>query len=169
MQTMSHTRSHSRRKVRATDWRPAILAALAVGVVLAIGGFFPPGPWFESLAKPTWQPPAWVFAPVWSLLYAMIAISLGLVLASPRGADRRRALWAMGAQLLLNAAWTPLFFGLHSPLLAFIDIVALWLVTVVSIACVARISGPGAWLLVPPLLWVSFALILNGVIMVLNG
>ncbi|HPF74582.1 MAG: tryptophan-rich sensory protein [Rhodanobacteraceae bacterium] len=169
MQTISQTRYPTKSQSRQTRWRPALVAALAVGVVLAIGGSFPPGEWFEALVKPTWQPPAWVFAPVWSVLYAMIAICLGLVLASPPGKERTLALWAMGVQLVLNAAWTPLFFGLQSPLLAFIDIAALWLATVVSIATVSRLSGLGSLLLVPALLWVSFALILNGVIMALNG
>ncbi|MCB1566572.1 MAG: tryptophan-rich sensory protein [Xanthomonadales bacterium] len=169
MQTISQTRYSTKSQSRQTRWRPALVAALAVGVVLAIGGSFPPGEWFEALVKPTWQPPAWVFAPVWSVLYAMIAICLGLVLASPPGKERTLALWAMGVQLVLNAAWTPLFFGLQSPLLAFIDIAALWLATVVSIATVSRLSGLGSLLLVPALLWVSFALILNGVIMALNG
>lgn len=153
---------------RSSTWFPVLAAAAAVATVLTIGGLFPPGPWFDGLIKPTWQPPSRVFAPVWSVLYAMMAISLGLVLAAPPHGDRRRALWAMGVQLALNAAWTPLFFGLQSPLLGFIDILALWLSSVIAIAAVARVSGLGALLLVPSLLWVSFAVVLNGVIMALN-
>src|SRR5690606_16967784 len=106
---------------------PAWLTALGViAVIMTLGSSFPPGDWYEQLAKPTWQPPAWVFAPIWSLIYASLAASLALLLQAPRSVERRRALQLFAVQLVFNVAWTPLFFGLQSPLLAFIDVVCLW-------------------------------------------
>ena len=127
----------------------------------SLGAFFTPGEWHAALNKPAWNPPGWVFGPVWSTLYTMMAVAAWLVWR--RGGFTGQG-WPLGLflfQLGLNALWTPLFFGLHQMGLAFIDISLLWLAiacTLVSFWSVQRIA---AWLLVPYLLWVSFAAALN--------
>lgn len=150
-------------------WSRWLLAALAVAGAMAIGAAFPPGAWYEQLIKPSWQPPVWVFAPAWAGIYATLAASLALLLSSPHGKDRRRALILFATQLALNAAWTPLFFGLQSPLLSFIDVIALWVAALSSALLAVTVRPMAAWLQIPNLLWVSFALVLNGVILALNG
>ena len=102
------------------------------------GAFFRPGEWYERLKKPSWRPPNRLFAPVWTVLYVMIAVSGWLVWreAGFAGAALPLAIYAL--QLVLNAAWTPLFFGLHRPDLGFVDIVLVWLSIVATIVLFCR-------------------------------
>lgn len=95
---------------------PAFLACLAVVVAIALlGAVFPPGEWYAGLAKPPFNPPNWVFGPAWTALYLMIAIATWRLWRAPPSLLRRRALGLSAAHLVLNAAWTPLFFGLQAP------------------------------------------------------
>ena len=126
-----------------------------------IGAQFLPGEWYASLNKPTWNPPSWIFGPVWTALYTMMAISAWLVWRKLGWRDGREPLMMFGVQLMLNAAWSWLFFGLHRPDLALTDIVALWLAILTTIWTFRTISQVAAWLLVPYLAWVTFATLLN--------
>jgi tryptophan-rich sensory protein len=123
--------------------------------------------WYACLSKPSWTPPDWVFGPVWTVLYAMMAVAAWLVWRTP-SSGRWPALVLFGAQLLFNAAWSYLFFGLHDPGLAFADIVVLWCAILATILAFEWISAPAAALLLPYLLWVSFATVLNGAIWRMN-
>lgn len=125
----------------------------------ATGALFRPGEWYRRLEKPPWRPPDWLFAPVWTALYAMIALSGWLVWREAGLGGAALPLYAL--QLILNAAWTPIFFGLRRPDLAVIEIVMLWASIVATIALFHPISPSAAWLLVPYLAWVSFASALN--------
>jgi tryptophan-rich sensory protein len=149
-------------------WLAWLASLAAVGAAMAVGGAFPPDAWYEQLIKPTWQPPDSVFAPIWSMLYAALAIALALLIQSPRSVERRQAITLFGLQLVFNAAWTVLFFGLHSPLFAFVDVICLWIFALCSALAALAVRPASAWLQLPNLLWVSFALVLNGVIMALN-
>lgn len=143
---------------------PTIIPFLvAVAVTAFIAGRFRPGAWYETLSKPSWTPPGWLFPPVWFLLYLGIGVAGWLVWrAGGSGAALPLALWA--AQLVLNAAWSWLFFGLHRPGAALVDIVIL-LVLIVAFAVAARSFSPvAAWLFVPYGLWVLFATSLNAAI-----
>lgn len=141
-----------------------VFLALTFGAAV-VGSQFGPGPWFEALQKPDWNPPNWVFAPVWTALYAMMAVAAWLVW---RGGGRRGPIVLFLLQLALNAAWSWLFFGLHRPDLALADIVLLWLAIVATLVAFARVSGGAAALMVPYLAWVSFATVLNASIWRLN-
>lgn len=121
--------------------------------------------WFNQLAKPAWNPPAGVFAPVWTTLYALMGIAAWRVWRTGRGA---RALPLFFMQLTLNAAWSFLFFGAHAVIAAFIEIVVLWLAIVLTTLAFARVDRTAAWLMLPYLAWVSFAAVLNGAIAVMN-
>lgn len=125
------------------------------------GGIFRAGLWYEELARPRWRPPNWVFGPAWLLLYTMIALAAWLVW---RGAGFAGAPWAMAAfiiQLLLNAAWSALFFGARRLDLAFVDLAALWLSIVAMIVTYHPVSETAALMMVPYLAWVTFAGALN--------
>ena len=142
------------------------IAACALAALT--GTLFRPGEWYERLAKPAWRPPNWLFAPVWSLLYLMIAVSGWLVWreAGFSGAAGPLAIYAL--QLGLNAAWTPVFFGLHRIGLGFATICLLWLAIVATIVVFYPVSAPAAFLLLPYLAWVTFAAALNHAIWRLN-
>jgi benzodiazapine receptor len=158
-----------------SERRAGLRSGLALGffllvcfAVAAFGAQFEPGQWYERLVKPAWTPPNWMFPPVWTLLYAAIAVSgwLAWRAAGFRGA---RAAWLLyGTQLLLNGAWSWLFFGLHLPAPAFAEIVALWVAILGTLVAFARLSAPAAILLIPYLAWVSFAALLNGALWWLN-
>lgn len=122
---------------------------------------FPPGEWHAALAKPSWNPPNWLFGPVWTLLYTMMAVAVWLVWRERGWSGAREQLILFGMQLALNAAWSWLFFGLHRPDLALIDIVLLWLAILLTILSFREFSQTAAWLLVPYLAWVTFATLLN--------
>jgi translocator protein len=121
--------------------------------------------WYANLAKPSWTPPGWIFGPVWSVLYLSMAIAAWLVWR------RGKALLPMTfftVQLAFNAAWSWLFFGLHSPILGFIDIVLLWFAIVSTTVVFWRRSLTAGLLFLPYLAWVSFAAALNFAIWRLN-
>lgn len=127
-----------------------------------------PGEWYAGLNKPAWNPPGWLFGPVWSALYTMMAVAAWLVWRRGGFAAQRRPLGWFLAQLVLNAVWTPLFFGLHRPGVAFAEILLLWLAIAWTIAAFWRVHRTAAWLLAPYLAWVSFAAVLNGTLWRLN-
>jgi tryptophan-rich sensory protein len=117
--------------------------------------------WYPQLAKPSWTPPGAVFGPVWTVLYVLMGVSAWMVWRDSAESERRRAITIFGIQLFLNAAWSYLFFGLRSPGWAAVEIVLLWCAIVATILVFFRISRLAAGLLVPYLLWVSFAAALN--------
>ena len=144
----------------------AVFAALVVAAAYS-GSRFRPGPVYRRLRKPSWNPPDWVFAPVWTLLYAAIAYAgylawreSGNSLSVPLG------FWAL--QLALNAAWSWLFFGRDQLLAALVDCVAMLLAILGFIVTVAGVSSLAAWLFVPYAVWVAFAAVLNGAIWWMN-
>ncbi len=122
--------------------------------------------WYANLTKPSWTPPSWVFGPVWSVLYFSMAVSAWLVW---RRGNAAVPMISFGIQLVLNAAWSWLFFRFHSPGAAFIDIVLLWAAIAATTIAFWRRSLLAGRLLVPYLAWVSFASVLNYVIWRLNG
>jgi tryptophan-rich sensory protein len=125
------------------------------------GAIFRPGEWYERLAKPDWRPPNRLFAPVWSLLYLMIAVSGWLVWRRAGFAGAAVPFAFYLAQLVLNAAWTPVFFGLHRIDLGFAVIVLLWLAIAATIGAFYSVDMIAAFLLLPYLAWVGFAAALN--------
>jgi tryptophan-rich sensory protein len=147
----------------------ALLGFIAACFLAAFTGtFFRPGDWYERLAKPSWRPPNRLFAPVWTILYLMIAVSGWLVWREAGFAGAALPLAVYGLQLVLNAAWTPIFFGLHRPDLAFLNIVLVWLSIVATMLLFYPINAVAALLLLPYLAWVAFAAALNFAIWRLN-
>ena len=133
------------------------LAAM-IGRGLSMGE---PGEWYAALRKPWFNPPNWVFAPVWTALYAAMGVSLWLVWQKRREYSVRGALVWFGVQLALNASWPGLFFGLRNPGIAFTGILLLWLAIGVTLLRFSKLSKMAAWLLAPYWAWVSFASLLN--------
>lgn len=127
-----------------------------------------PDGWYAALVKPEWNPPSWVFGPVWTTLYILMGTAAWLVWRRGGWAAQRRPLGWFVAQLALNALWTPLFFGFHRIDLALLDIVVLWGAIVATIVAFARTSRVAAWLLAPYLAWVSFATFLTFTLWRLN-
>lgn len=123
--------------------------------------------WYPTLIKPNFYPPAWLFGPVWVLLYFLMGISLYLIWQN-KAKDNKKSLIIFGIQLTLNIFWSFLFFGLKSPLYGLIDILLLLAAIILTIAFSFKISSYAAILLIPYLAWVFFATILNYSIMSLN-
>ena len=134
----------------------------------AFGSQFTPGDWYAALKKPSWNPPNWIFGPVWSALYTMMAVAAWLVWRRGGFNLNRLPLSLFLSQLLLNALWSWLFFGLKNPALAFGEILILWLSICGTIVVFWPRQRVGAWLLVPYLGWVSFAALLNFTLWQLN-
>jgi len=125
--------------------------------------------WYASLDKPWFTPPNWVFGPVWITLFTLMGVSLYMVWDKGlKKEETRTAIKVFGAQLSLNALWSILFFGLRNPLLAFIEILPLWISIAISMLLFYRISRPAGILLVPYLAWVSLASMLNYYMWILN-
>jgi translocator protein len=152
------------------EWGPILVAAIAACVVAAAGGLATEiGPWYRQLRKPSWQPPDWAFAPAWTLIFTLTAWAgvLGWYHA-PDTAVRATLIGVFAANGVLNMLWSFLFFRWHRPDWALLEVVALWLSIAVLIVTLAGLSTLGSWLLVPYLLWVSFAAYLNLTIVRLN-
>jgi tryptophan-rich sensory protein len=124
--------------------------------------------WYEGLQKPAYNPPNYLFAPVWTVLYILMGISLYLVLRMPASAMKTTAITVFAVQLALNFSWSFLFFYFRLPGMAFIEILAMWGVILWMILAFLKVSPVAAWLNIPYLLWVSFATVLNGSIWYLN-
>ncbi len=136
-----------------------------------IGGFFTANnlyPWFSLLIKPSFSPPSWIFSPVWTVLYILMGISLYLISKSYNSKDKIRGIVFFSIQLFLNGLWSIVFFGLHQILLAFVVIIALLAFIILSIVQFYKISKLAAYILIPYLLWVSFASVLNFSLYLLN-
>lgn len=142
---------------------PRQALALAGFIVLTfcaplLGVFSTPDSWYAALAKPEWNPPAWIFGPVWSLLYLLMAVAAWLVW---KRVGWHLALWLYLIQLALNAAWTPIFFGAHELGWALVEIILMWFAIVLTMRAFFQISKPAGWMLAPYLAWVTFATFLN--------
>lgn len=125
--------------------------------------------WYQSLVKPSWQPPRWLFGPVWTTLYILMGVAAWLVWRRRGFSGAGAALTLFGVQLLLNIAWSYIFFGAHELLLASVEIVILWIAILATILAFRRHSGAAALLMLPYILWVSFASALTFTIWQLNS
>jgi translocator protein len=146
-----------------------VSVCLVVGVLAGITTAHSVTTWYPSLVKPTWNPPSWVFAPVWTTLYVMMGVAAWLVWR--RGTDIvgvRVALSVFWVQLFFNLAWSFLFFGARSPMLALADVVLLWLALALCVRNFFRVAKEPGLLMLPYLAWVSFAACLNFAIWRLN-
>jgi translocator protein len=124
--------------------------------------------WYPALRKPDWTPPNWIFAPVWTALYLSMAIAGWMVWRGRPSPYVAFALQIFALQLILNVLWSGLFFGLHAPGIALVEIAILWCAVAATVAAFHRISTVAAWILLPYLGWVGFAAILNFAIWQLN-
>lgn len=146
-----------------------VLVCLGAGAIGSVFTFASVKDWFPVLIKPWFAPPNWLFGPVWTTLYILMGISLYLVwLEGWKKIQVREAVYLFLAHLVVNAAWSGLFFGLRSPLAGFLCIIVLWSLILALIMKFYRIRHAAAYLLVPYLAWVSFASILNFAIWQLN-
>ena len=141
---------------------------LLVALAASSGILAPPGPWYTALTKPPLTPPDWLFPVAWTLLYLLMAVAAWRVtLVAPPG-QRRRALTPFVAQLLANALWSWLFFAAHWMLVGLLDLLLMWGLIVWTLVTFSRYSRLAVLLLLPYLVWVSFAGYLNAGLLVLN-
>ena len=126
------------------------------------------GVWYKTLKSSSLNPPGWVFGPVWTILFLLMGVALYFVWTAENAGNRKMAFWIFGIQLAMNVIWSILFFGLHRPDLALIEIFILWLAILANIFVFYSISKPAGILLMPYLAWVSFAIYLNYSIWRLN-
>jgi len=148
---------------------------IAIALPLAVGGlsgYATTGgvsTWYPTLAKPSFNPPAWVFGPVWTLLYIMMGVAAFLVWRQGLTTEGARiALTVFAVQLALNGLWSILFFGMQTPGWALVEIVLLWLAIIATIGLFWRVTPAAGMLLLPYLAWVSFATVLNASLWWLN-
>lgn len=138
-----------------------VLWVLASFAAAWIGSQFMPGDWYASLAKPSWNPPSGVFGPVWTILYLLMGVAAWVVWREAGFSGARLALSLFIVQLVLNALWSYLFFGLQQPMVAFVEIVVLWCTIMATMLAFWQVRPSAGALLVPYLCWVSFASALN--------
>lgn len=139
-----------------------VIFTLAVGLLSGLSMSESIDTWYAGLARPWFAPPNWVFGPVWTLLYILMGIGAGLVwLSGLERSDVRSAMWLYAVQLLFNAAWSVIFFGLHAIGWALAEMAVLWVLIIATMFAFARVRRESAWLLLPYICWVSFAFILN--------
>jgi tryptophan-rich sensory protein len=124
--------------------------------------------WYASLVRPDFSPPNWLFAPVWTALYALMGVAAFLIWRKRNVRGAKTAFVLFGIQLALNAIWSPVFFGLHDIGAALVIIGLMWLAIAATIASMLKVSKTAAWLMVPYLAWVSFASYLNYTLYLLN-
>jgi tryptophan-rich sensory protein len=150
-----------------------LFISIAIPVLVgATAGFFTVsgvGTWYQNINKPSWNPPSWIFGPVWTTLYIMMGIALFLVWKSEvSDVMKKNAIAIFAVQLLLNFFWSFIFFNQQQPGWAFVEIIVMWIAILSTIFVFANVSKTAAWLLVPYISWVSFATILNYTIWQLN-
>ena len=143
-------------------WLLLTFSASATAVFVSTGG------WYAGLAKPAWNPPGWLFGPVWTVLYALMAVAAWRVWRRGGWARQKTALGLFILQWALNALWTPLFFGLHKPAWALVEIVILLAALLATWRAFWQMDRPAGLMLAPYAAWVAFATALNGAIWWLN-
>lgn len=155
---------------KATKILIMIVTCVGVGYLSSVVSRDETDPWFDNLIKPSFNPPDWVFSPVWTTLYILMGLAAGLVWdkIETQRETVRKALTFFWIQLGLNALWSYLFFGLHNPLLALIEIVILWLMIYETFVQFNKVNRVASYLLLPYLAWVTFATVLNASIWWLN-
>jgi len=156
-------------KIKLLRTSIAILLCLFIGFLSSIATQMSINTWYITLNKPSFTPPNWVFAPVWILLYIMMGISAGIVWS--KGFYHKwvkTALYHFGFQLLFNVAWSIFFFGMRNPLIAFLDILALFILLLFTIKWFKVVNSMAYYLLIPYVVWVAFAAALNFSIWQLN-
>jgi translocator protein len=147
----------------------AIITCEVVGILGSIFTFPAITTWYQTLNKPFFSPPNYVFGPIWTTLYALMGISIFLILEKKiKSKQKNNLIYLFSLQLFLNFLWSIIFFGLHLPLLAFLEIVLLWGSILILIIKFWKVSKPASYLLMPYLLWVSIASVLNAAIVILN-
>jgi len=151
--------------------KPILIAFMALFAVGMIGGFATEiGPWYRALIKPAWQPPDWLFGPVWTTIYIFIGIAgVRAWRRAPDAKARQLLLGALGVNAVLNILWSVLFFNQQRPDLALLEVVPLWLSVLLLVLLPLRYSPRSSLLLLPYLLWVGFAAFLNLTIVQLNA
>jgi tryptophan-rich sensory protein len=159
--------------MKKTNWKLLVLSIALSQSAGFIGSFFTASSvrtWYPTLEKPFFNPPSWVFAPVWTTLYTLMGISLYLVWHKTRTTKKGNAfaVWLFLAHLGINALWSIVFFGLKDLLAALITILVLWAMIVSLIKLFYPVNKNAAYLLLPYLAWVSFATVLNAAILFLN-
>ena len=157
---------------RVRDWvvlAGFVAVCLSAGVVGSLLSASEPGEWYASLRKPAYNPPGWVFGPVWTVLYVCMGVAAWLVWRRRAASGRGKALGLFGAQLVLNAAWAGLFFGLRSPGLALAEIAALLVLVAWTAWAFLGVRRAAGWLMAPYLAWVAFAAVLNLALWRLNA
>lgn len=141
----------------------SIIICEGAGLIGSIFTFNSVNTWYVNLNKPFFNPPSWIFAPVWTILYLLMGVSLYLVW----GTKKVNLKW-FWIQLALNSLWSIIFFGFKNPMFAFVEIILLWLAITLTIRNFWKYNKIASWLLLPYLLWVTFASILNLSIVLLN-
>ena len=152
-------------------WRPLVAWLAICYGVSAVGGLVTAHAvetWYQGLAKPGLNPPDWVFGPVWTALYGLMALAAWLVWVSPESVMRRRGILWFCAQLAVNLLWSFAFFGARMLALGVVDIAAMWVLIALTMASFFRVRRAAGWLLVPYLAWVTFAGYLNWAVWVMN-
>lgn len=152
-----------------------VKAIIAIAIPLMVGatsGFFTISgveSWYQTIQKPSWNPPNWIFGPVWTTLYVMMGIALFLVWKEDTSEELKKiAIGLFAVQLTLNFFWSFIFFNQQQPGWALVEIIAMWFFILLTIFAFAQVNKTAAWLLVPYISWVSFATILNYTIWQLN-
>jgi len=147
----------------------SIIICQSAGIFGSLFTFEAVPDWYITLEKPFFAPPTWIFGPVWIILYFLMGVSLYIVWKDELKSKTRNVFFVVfGIQLILNALWSFLFFGLKSPLLALVDILILDVLVVVTTFYAKRVSKYAAMLLIPYMVWIIIASVLNYAIMVLN-
>ncbi len=153
-----------------TERKPVFIAILLALVVGGLGGAATTiGPWYYALAKPSWQPPDWLFGPVWTTIYVLTAIAGVKAWNRANEEQRRHYLGALLLNCVLNLLWSLIFFTSRRPDIALIEVVLLWLSILLLASLPWKYSRASSWLLLPYLLWVAFAAYLNWTIVRLNS
>ena len=147
----------------------ALIITVGVGAIAGFATASNISGWYAALSKPSFNPPNWIFGPVWTLLYILMGIALYLIWKQPSSFNKSNALRLFFIQLFLNFCWSFLFFYFHQIGLALIEIALLWLLIILTIFSFSKINNNAAWLLFPYVCWVSFATILNAAIYHLNS
>lgn len=153
------------------NWKKLGLCVLGCELAVASGAVFTASSvngWYVTLNKPFYNPPSWIFGPVWTILFALMGISFYLILEAKNDERRKRAISLFVYQFILNVLWSLLFFGLRQPWLAYLDIVGMWILIFLTIKSFLKLNKTAGWLLYPYLAWVSFASLLNLSVAFLN-